>query len=183
MLELIMLAAAAGEEHDYVELSSGIVSVTAWVSIAMVILIAIVLWKKVPAMIATSLDKRIAEIAAELEEAKQLRTEAEKLRTEYESKLATAETEAEDMRHRAEQEAASILEDAKESATNLVARRKKMAEEKIAAAERTALAEIKSTAVRAATSAAATIIAQNHDAAADKALVEGTIASLGGKLN
>jgi len=183
MPELIILASEAGEPHNYVELASYGITVTAWVSIAMAILIAIVLWKKVPAMIAAALDKRIAEIAAELEEAKQLRTEAENLRTEYESKLAAAATEAEEMRHRAEQEAASILEDAKVSATNLVARRKKMAEEKISAAERTALAEIKSTAVRAATGAAAAIIAKNHNADSDKVLVESTIASLGGKLN
>lgn len=181
MLELSILASEAGE--PYVELASGFVSVTAWVSIAMLILIGIILWKKVPAKIGESLDKRIAEISSELEEAKLLRTEAEKLRTEYESKMFGAEAEAEDMRHRAEQEAASILDDAKAAAINLVARRKKMAEEKIAAAERTALGEIQAIAARAATSAAATIIAKNHDAIADKALVEGTIASLSGKLN
>ena len=54
-----------------------------------------------------------------------------------------------------------------------------MAEDKIAAAERTAIADIRAKAVSAATEAAAALIAQNHDAKADKAMVDGAIKSLG----
>ncbi len=54
-----------------------------------------------------------------------------------------------------------------------------MAEDKIGAAERTALAEVRAKAAQAATTAAAQLIAQSHDAAADRAMIDRTIAGLG----
>jgi F-type H+-transporting ATPase subunit b len=83
------------------------------------------------------------------------------------------------MRKAAEHEAEGLIADARINAEALVARRQKMAEDKIGAAERTALAAIRAKAVNAATSAAATLIAQGHDANADKALVDRAIGGLG----
>ncbi len=151
---------------------------TAWVSLAMAIFIAILLFKKVPALIGGVLDGRIAAIKAQLEEASQLRAEAEALKAEYEAKLAAAAGEAEAMRKHAEHEAETLLDDAKANAAALVIRRQKMAEDKIGAAERTAIAAIRAKAVNAATSAAATLIAEGHNAKADKALVDSAIKGL-----
>jgi len=53
-----------------------------------------------------------------------------------------------------------------------------MAEERIAAAEANALAEVRTAAAKAATDAAAKLIADKHDAAADKALVDQAIAGV-----
>ena len=83
------------------------------------------------------------------------------------------------MRTAAEHEAEGLIEDAKANAEALVARRQKMAEDKIGAAERAAIAGIRARAVNAATAAAATLIAQGHDAQADKALVDRAIGGLG----
>lgn len=152
---------------------------TAWVSLAMVVFIAVLLIKKVPSLIGGVLDGRIAQIKAQLEEASKLRAEAETLKAEYEAKLAAAAGEAEAMRKSAEHEAETLLEDAKANATALVARRQKMAEDKIGAAERAAIAGIRAKAVTAATSAASTLIAQGHDAQADKQLVDSAIKGLG----
>lgn len=152
---------------------------TAWVSLAMLAFILILVVKKVPALIGKTLDGRIAAIKAQLDEATKLRAEAEALKAEYEAKLATAAGEAEAMRKSAEHEAETLLDDARINAEALVARRQKMAEDKIGAAERTALAEIRNKAVRAATGAAATLIASGHDAKADKALVDNAIKGLG----
>jgi F-type H+-transporting ATPase subunit b len=152
---------------------------TAWVSLAMAAFIAILLVKKVPALIGKALDGRIAEIKAQLAEASKLRAEAEALKGEYEAKLAAAAGEADAMRKAAEHEAEGLIADARINAEALVARRQKMAEDKIGAAERTALAAIRAKAVNAATSAAATLIAQGHDANADKALVDRAIGGLG----
>ena len=151
---------------------------TMWVSLAMAVLIGIIVWKKVPALIGKALDDRIAGIRGQLDEAAKLRAEAEALKAEYQAKLANAEKEAAALKARAEEEAATLVSDAKTSTQNLIKRRQKMAEDKIAAAERTAIAEIRAKAVSAATQAAATLIAQNHDAKADKAMVDGTIKSL-----
>lgn len=152
---------------------------TAWVSLAMAVFIVILLIKKVPALIGGALDGRIAEIKSQLAEAAKLRAEAEALKAEYEAKLASAAGEAEAMRKSAQSEAATLLEDAKANAAALVVRRQKMAEDKIGAAERAAIAGIRAKAVNAATSAAATLIAQKHDAKADKALVDSAIKGLG----
>ena len=53
-----------------------------------------------------------------------------------------------------------------------------MAEAKIAGAERSAVAEIRAQAATAATAAARELIAQAHDASADKALVDREIAGI-----
>ena len=152
---------------------------TGWVSLAMAIFIAVLIWKKVPALIGKGLDDRIAAIRAQLDEASKLRAEAEALKAEYQAKLASAEKDAAALHARAEEEAKLMLADAKASTEALIARRQQMAENKIAAAERAAIADIRAKAVNAATTAAASLIAQTHDAKADKALVDGTIGSLG----
>ena len=87
------------------------------------------------------------------------------------------------MNARAEAEAEAVLAKAHTDAESLIARRQKMATDKIAAAERAAIAEIRSKVARAATGAAAALIAENHTADADKALVDHTVAELGTRLN
>lgn len=152
---------------------------TAWVSLAMAVFFAILIWKKVPALIGKALDDRIAGIRSQLDEAAKLRAEAEALKAEYQAKLANAEKDAAALKSRAEEEAALLLSDAKTNTQALIKRRQKMAEDKIAAAERAAIADIRVKAVSAATAAAAALIAENHDAKADKGMVDGTIKSLG----
>ncbi|PZQ23251.1 MAG: F0F1 ATP synthase subunit B [Sphingopyxis macrogoltabida] len=151
---------------------------TVWVSIAMLVFLGILLWKGVPAMIAGMLDNKIAEISKQLNEAEQLRLDAESLKAEYEAKLARAAKEADEMRARADAEAEALVAKAKADATALIARRKQMAEDRIAAAEAGALADVRAAAARAATEAAAKLIADKHDAKADKALVDNAIASV-----
>lgn len=152
---------------------------TAWVSLAMAVFIGILLFKKVPALIGGALDGRIAQIKEQLAEASRLRAEADALKAEYEAKLAAATGEAEAMRKSAEHEAETLIADARLNAEALVVRRQKMAEDKIGAAERTAVAAIRTRAVNAATAAAATLIAQGHDANADKDMVDRAIGRLG----
>jgi len=152
---------------------------TAWVALAMAVVIAILLWKRVPAAIGAALDRKIAAIRAQLDEAGRLRAEAEALRAEYEAKAAGAEQEAASMRERAQIEADAILAKARTDAEALIERRTRMAEEGIAAAERTAVAEVRARAAEAASAAAARLIAERNDAAADRALVDRTIAGLG----
>jgi F-type H+-transporting ATPase subunit b len=183
MLELIILASEAGEHADPSIGGVHILNATFFVSVAMLILIGIILYKKVPAVIGASLDRRIAMIRAELDEAQALRADAEKLRGEYEAKLAAATQEAADMNARAEAEAEAIRAKAHADAENLIVRRQKMATDKIASAERAAIAEIRSKVARAATGAAASLIAENHNADADKSLVDQTVAQLGARLN
>ncbi|MFD1789735.1 F0F1 ATP synthase subunit B [Sphingomonas floccifaciens] len=152
---------------------------TVWVSLAMAVFLAVLVVKKVPSLITGLLDKQIAGIRQRLEEAKQLRAEAEALRDEYARKLTDVETQTRDIVAHAEEEAKALVAKAEADAADLVTRRAKMAEDKIAAAERTALAEVRAKTADAATKAAAALIAAKHGADADQALVDRTISGLG----
>ncbi|HEX7872264.1 MAG TPA: F0F1 ATP synthase subunit B [Sphingobium sp.] len=167
---------AGGHEPDPTAVG---LDATGWVSLAMLVFIAILVWKKVPAVIAAILDQRIADIRKQLDEAGNLRKEAEALKAEYQAKIAAAAKDAEALRTHAAAEAAQAIEDAKVQAAELVARRQKMAEDKIAAVERAAVADIRARTVKAATVAAATLIAQNHTAATDAAMVDKAIKQVG----
>ena len=149
---------------------------SAWVAAAMAVLILIMIWKKVPGLIAGGLDSSIAEIKKQLAEAKALRAEAEVLRKEYADKIANAEKDAAAMLEHARHEAEAIIAKAEVDTTNVITRREKMAEDKIAAAERGAIADLRARAADAAAVAAGGLIAANHGPAADKALVDEAIA-------
>jgi len=152
---------------------------TGWVALAMIAVFALMLWKKVPSAIGAALDRKIAGIRAQLDEASKLRAEAEALRAEYQAKTEGAAGEAKAMLDRARTEAEDIVSAAQANADALIARRGRLAEEKIAAAERAAIAEVRARAASAATAAAGALIAATHDAGADKPLVDRTIAELG----
>ncbi len=172
-------AADEGHGAPHAEPAALGLDATAWVALAMLVVIAIMLWKKVPAAIGKALDRKIAGIRAQLDEASRLRAEAEAIRSEYEAKAAAAGAEAEAMLERARHEADGIRAQAETDAANLIERRTRMAEDKIAAAERSALDQVRTQAVAAAAAAAERLIRQQHGAEADRAMVDQTIAGLG----
>lgn len=149
-----------------------------WVALAILVLVGVAIWKKAPAMLTSGLDKNIAEIKAQLEEARMLRAEAEALRQEYVGKIANAEKDAAAMIEHARHEAEAIVAKAEKDTTDLITRREKMAEDKIAATERAALADLRAKAASAAAVAAQDLIKAKHSAAADKALVDEAIGSI-----
>ena len=150
----------------------------AWVAIAMLVVFAIMIWQKVPALVTRALDGKIAEIRAQLDEAKTLRAEAEALKAEYQAKADAADGEAASMIERAKAESKAIVAKAKADSEALVERRTQMAEAKIAAEERSAIDEVRAVTARAATAAASALIAERSNASSDKALVDEAIAGL-----
>ncbi len=154
-----------------------------FVALSMIVVIAILIWKGAFKSIGGALDKKIASIREQLDEASRLRAEAEALRAEYQVRATAAQGEAEQIIAHARAEADHILAKAKEDTEALIQRRARMAEDKIAAAERTAIAEVRAKAAEAATRAAAALIAERNDAETDKALVDKAIAGLDQRLN
>jgi F-type H+-transporting ATPase subunit b len=150
-----------------------------WIALAMLVVFAILIWKRVPALIGRALDKKIAVIREQLDEAAQLRAEAETLRAEYEAKAAAADSERLTMLERARHEADAIVEQAKLDTAALIERRRRMAEDKIAAAERHAIDEVRARAATAAAAAAARLISEEMGPDADRAMVDRTIEGLG----
>src|SRR3954470_22105319 len=76
-----------------------------WVAVAMLVVFAILIWKKVPGAIGKALDSKIALIRDQLAEAESLRKEAEALKAEYEAKAASIDKDREGLLERAKQEA------------------------------------------------------------------------------
>ena len=176
MLDILAIAAGAGEEHA--EATAFGFAPGGYVALAMLVVIGIMLYARVPALVAKMLDGRIADIRTQLDEAGRLRSEAAALKAEYENKAREADTEIAALKAGAERQAAEIVAKAKADAAALIVRHQAMAEAKIGGAERAAVAEIRERAATAASAAAETLIAQSHDARADKALVDGAIGSL-----
>ncbi|HEU4704723.1 MAG TPA: F0F1 ATP synthase subunit B [Sphingomicrobium sp.] len=150
-----------------------------FIALAMLVVFAILAWKKVPAAIGKALDGKIALIRDQLAEAEALRKEAEALKAEYQAKAKSADAEAAAVIERAHGEAGEIVAKAKTDAESLIERRSRMAEDKIAAEERTAVKQLRATAADAAARAAARLIAERDDPGADEQLVDRTIAELG----
>lgn len=172
------LKEAHGAAEEHVSPSALGFDATMLVALAMIAVILLALWKKVPAMIAGALDGQIAGIKQQLDQATALRAEAEAIKAEYEAKSKQAAQDAIDMKASAEEEAKLIIANAKSDATALIGRRAKAAEEKIAAAERTAIADVRNMAASAAAAAAAQLIATHHDAKADATLIDQSISTL-----
>ena len=150
-----------------------------WVSIAMAVLLLIAfVFAKVHKTIVGGLDNKIAAIKDQLDEAKQLRAEAEALRDEYAAKIAGAEKDAEAMLENARHEADALLAKAEADSSAMVERRKRMAEDKISAAEREAVEDVRNRAATAATQASRKLIREKHDAEADQALASKVIAGI-----
>ena len=152
-----------------------------WVALAILIVFAGLVWKKVPAAIGKALDSKIALIRDQLAEAESLRKEAEALKAEYEAKAASADKDRELLIERARHEADEIVSKAQMDAEALVVRRTRMAEDKIAAEERAAVEQLRATAANAAAKAAARLIAQRHDATTDAQLVDRAIKEIAGR--
>ena len=161
--------------HEAEPTAFGFLTVPMAISLAMVVVIAIMIWKKVPSAIGKALDNKIELIRSQLAEAESLRKEAEALKAEYEAKAASADKDREALLVRARHEAEEIVAKAKTDAEALVDRRTRMAEDKIAAEERSAIEQLRAAAAEAATKASARLIAERHDDANDEQLVNRAI--------
>src|SRR6476469_2728845 len=181
MVEAQPSASTEAPSHDEAEPSAFGLTPPWFIAAAMIVVIAIMVWKKVPGASAAALDSKIALIREQLAEAESLRKEAEALKAEYEAKAASADKDREALLERARHEASEIVAKAKTDAEALVERRTRMAEDKIAAEERTAVEQLRATAADAATKAAAKIIAERHDAASDAKLVDKAIGEIAGR--
>lgn len=156
---------------------------TFWVAVSFLGFICLVLYFKVPGLVAKALDDRADAIRKELDEAQKLREEAQSMLAEYQRKQRDAEKEAEDIVVQAKAEADALAEETKVKLAEMLERRTKLAEDKIAQAEVQALKEVRATAADVAISAARSLIADQLKGDKADALVEKSIADLRTKLN
>ena len=80
--------------HETEPTAFGFLTAPVAIALAMIVVIAIMIWKKVPAAIGRALDSKIALIRDQLAEAESLRKEAEALKAEYKKKSKSAAKDA-----------------------------------------------------------------------------------------
>lgn len=149
-----------------------------WSLIALLVFIGIMIYFKVPGMIARALDDRASAIRTELEQARRMSEEAQDLLAEYRRKLRQAEDEAAQMLSAAKDESVRLVERARENLAQQLARKEAAASRRIAQAEANALAQVRAAAAHAAAKAAERVIAENLDDEARAALFQDSLKSL-----
>ena len=154
-----------------------------WVAVSFFLFVGLVVYLGAHKKIATVLDARAARIAKELEEAKRLRVEAQKVLADYRQKQGDAVNEAQATIDLARKEAEILAAETRRSMKEQFDRRMKLAEDKIARAETEALREVREAAADAAVAAAQAVIAQKITPETADKLVKQGIEALKGKLN
>jgi F-type H+-transporting ATPase subunit b len=140
--------------------------------VAFLIFFVVLILLKVPGTIMSALDARSQAIAKELNDARRLREEAEKLLADYQAKKAAAEAEAKAIVDGAKEQAAAVAEETRQSMMAAMARREKQAEDRIASAETKASDEVRAAAAEAAIAAAERMIRERMNDSAQAALVQ-----------
>lgn len=154
-----------------------------WVAVSFFGFLALLVYFKIPGMVAELLDKRADDIRNELDEARRLREEAQAILADYERKQRDAEKEVEDIINLARQEAEAFASETREKLQESLERRTRLAEEKIDRAEEQAIGEVRTAAIDVAIGAAEQIIEKKMTVTASAKLVNQSIKGLKSKLN
>ena len=154
-----------------------------WEWLGLLAVIAIFLYRGVPALIGKALDRRAEAIAGELASVKRLREEAETVLVTYRERAKGAASEAASILSETRAETERFTTEARAQMKSQVERRARQAQERIAQAEANAMAEIRSLAADAAVSAAQKIIAARLGEEKTASLISEGIADLQSRLN
>lgn len=153
------------------------------VSIAFILFIAVLLKFGVPGMLTGMLDKRAAQIKADLDEARALREEAKAVLASYERKKKEVQEQADRIVATAKEDAKAAAEQAKADLAGSIARRLATAEERIASAEAEAVRAVREHAVRIAIGAAGEVLAKQATAESASASIDEAIKVVGAKMH
>ncbi len=156
---------------------------TFWVAGSFIVFMGGVMYAKAHKSIANMLDERSDAIRRQIEDARQLRDDAEKLLSEYQRKQREAEKDAADMIAQAEEDAKLMAEQAKADLKALSARREKHAADKIAQAEALAIKEVQAVAVNVAVEAATSVLSGVLKGQGGQHLTDDAIARVHTQLN
>lgn len=156
---------------------------TFYALVALVLFFVLISFLKIPGKIGKSLDERAAKISAELDEAKRLREEAQRLVAEYQRKRKEAEAEAAEIVAVAQREAAALTAEAKVKTEEFVARRTALSEAKIKQAEADAIGAVRAAAVDLAIAASTKLLAENVSKSEQSKLFAAAVSDVKAKLN
>ncbi len=133
------------------------------VMLSFALFIGVLLYFKVPKIVASLLDRRIESIKSDLANTAAIHDDAKSLLDRCERDRKAADADAERIVASAKEQAESLVEKAKRDIQGAVARRIYAAEEQIASAEAAAVAEIRNRAAEIAAASAGQLIADSLD--------------------
>lgn len=152
-------------------------------ALAFACFIGLLIYLKVPSMIAKALDDQSLAIASELEKAKELRVQAESLRASYEQQQKEAEAIAAELIEQAEKDAKALKAKAKKQLEADILAKTKAAEDRIARAEQAAIAEVKAFAAEQAVEAAQKMIIASTAGKGADAILKNSISKITSNLS
>ena len=154
-----------------------------WVAVAFGVFVLILLYYRVPNLVAKSLDDRAEAIRKELDEARRLREEAQTLLADYQKRHRNVGQEADAIVEQARREAEAFAHETRVSLKDTLERRTQQAQDKIARAEVQAVDDVRAAAIDLALAAAEKILREKTAGAGGTALVDQSIRDLKGRLN
>lgn len=152
-----------------------------WTALAFVIFV-VVMFRPLKKALLAGLDSRIEQIRKEVEEAQRLREEAQTLLASYQRKQREAAQEAETIVRQAKEDAAIHRAEAEKALEELLKRQEALAVDKIAQAEAAAVQEVREIAVDLAIAATEKILAEKVRGDLSDRLVDKAIGELPQKL-
>ena len=153
-----------------------------WLLIALIILIAVI-YKPLTGAVLGALDGHADKVRAELDEAKQLREDAQTLLADYQRKMAAGEDQAKAIADHASAEAERQTERHRVELEVTLRRRTEQAMDRIAREETRALEDVRAHASTLAIRTTERLLADQLDGAQAQALLNGAIDEIGRKLS
>jgi F-type H+-transporting ATPase subunit b len=153
-----------------------------WVGVALVAFVGILAYVGVPRLAGQALDSKAKRVQDQLDEATQLRAEAEGLLAKIRADREQSEKLAAEILANAEEQAKRMQIDAQARLAEQLQRRGELAERRIATAEAQAAAEVKAAAGELAAHMAEQVLAARLAGAKSDPLVDSALGQLAGKL-
>lgn len=153
------------------------------VTLAFLLFLAILVYYRVPQLVAGLLDKRAEGIRDDLAEARRLRDEAQEIYASYERRKREVGTHADEIVANAKREATIEAEKAKAALQLSIERRLKAAEEQIASAEGQAVRAVRDRAIQTAIAAATELLGRQSTADQRSSDIDSAIDEVSRRLN
>ena len=153
------------------------------VLIAFIVFVGILVWRKVPALLARVLDDRAILIRNELDEARLLREEAKALLASYEAKQKEVQEQSLRIIASAKEEAQAAAAKARVDLQASITRRMAAAEDQIASAVKAAEIAVRNQAINVSVAAAGEILSAQMKADGAAASIDAAIAQVSAKLH
>lgn len=154
-----------------------------WVAVAFVILVGATLYYKVPARVGAILDERADLIRQELEDARKLREEAQKLLASHEAKRKQAERDVQEILDVAKQEAEALAAEMRRDFEAMIERRRAAAEDAIKRAEIEAVQDIRTHAAELSVATAEEVLRKHIKGAKATKLIDDSVKTISERLH